>query len=387
MTAQLQSNQVAPAAADSAPAQLAGTTVVIVAPWIDIGGADQVVIDTSSALAGACAEVRVVTTQPSPNRWAHRLDSRIAQVWQLPLIATPAMAPDVLVRFVAAQRADVVHLANSRLGYDMLPALTTMRGAPRVVSHLMGEEGKGDGYPRYAATVYGDLIDLFLVVSAELRDTLHGYGISSDRTAVIRPSIDLDHFHPRGLIADHGEALRILLPARLAEEKDPLLALEIVRQAVSAGLDVTLTLTGDGPLFAQVRAAVISMGLTKHVTLTGAVDDIRGQYWSHDLVMLTSTFEATPLAACEAMACGLPVVAPAVGGIPEFVDHEVGALIRERTPAAFIDALVRFGDPNERRRAGAAARARAMELFGSASVRHSLLEAYKRLGREEGPRR
>lgn len=123
-------------------------------------------------------------------------------------------------------------------------------------------------------------------------------------------------------------------------------------------------------------------GLSDRAKLTGAVADIREQYQAHDLVLLTSRYEATPLAACEGMACGLPVVAPAVGGIPEIVDDEVGAAIVERTPDAFAATIARFTDEHARFQAGIAARLRAEALFGPATTQEALLNAYAVATRE-----
>lgn len=352
-------------------------TVVVVAPWLDVGGADQVVLDTVATLADAGAHVHVVTTQPSANRWLSRLADAAESVWNLPALVPPGAAAQTLRDIIHRYDTDVVHIANSRLAYDVAPTLAKGPNPPFVICHLMGEEGAGNGYPRYAATVYGDAIDLFLTVSEDLRDIVREYGVPKERVMVVRPGIDLNHFTPGDRRRGQGDQLRLLMPARLSQEKDPLLALDVLDACRTAGHDVHLTLTGDGPLADELQMAVSARGLSDCVTLTGAVADIRSQYQTHDMVLLTSQYEATPLAACEGMACGLPVVAPAVGGIPEIVDDEVGAALAERSPHAFAVAISRFIDEPTRSRAGAAARMRAQELLGPEVTQHELLNAYR----------
>ena len=351
-------------------------TVVFAIPWLDIGGADQVALDTVATLAGAGARVHVVTTQPSANRWLSRLGDTAESVWNLPALVPHGAAAETLRALVSEHDADVLHIANSRLGYDVAPVLAMASHGPAVICHLMGEEGAGNGYPRYAATVHGDAIDLFLTVSDDLKRIVTDYGVAADRVLVARPGIDLTHFAPGERRRAQGDPLRLLMPARLSEEKDPLLGLDVLEACVAAGSDVHLTFTGDGPLADELKRAVAARGLFGRVELAGAVADIRGQYQAHDVVLLTSRYEATPLAACEGMACGLPVVAPAVGGIPEIVDDEVGAAIGERLPGSFVGAIARFMDERVRSQVGKTARLRAEALLGPDATQRALLKAY-----------
>jgi glycosyltransferase involved in cell wall biosynthesis len=382
VTAQVQSNQVGSLSADHGSGDFRTMSVVVVVPWLDVGGADQVMLDTISTLAGAGGRIHVVTTQPSANRWLARLGNTATSVWNLPALVPPGAAAMTLRDIVRMHDADVVHIANSRLGYDVAPLLALEPRRPIVICHLMGEEGTGNGYPRYAATVHRDAIDLFLVVSDDLKSIVTDNGVADGRVLVVRPGIDLDHFTPGHRRRAQDDPLRLLMPARLSEEKDPLLGLDVLAACMAAGHDVYLTFTGDGPLADELQAEVTARGLSDRAKLTGAVADIREQYQAHDLVLLTSRYEATPLAACEGMACGLPVVAPAVGGIPEIVDDEVGAAIVERTPDALAAAIARFTDEHARFQAGIAARLRAEALFGPATTQEALLNAYAVATRE-----
>lgn len=376
MTTRAQSNQVAPASAARRVPRLDGVGVMLLAPWIDIGGADRVVLDTVAMLGAAGAEVHLITTQESRNRWLPRLDSSVRSVWELPSLVPGGTAMEALHSLVRETRPDVVHIANSRLGYDLLPRLAHDSDTPSVVSHLMGEEGSGNGYPRYAATVYGDLIDLFITVSADLARIVEAYGVPGEHVATVHPTVDLDHFRPLPQHEDPAGSLRLLLPARLSEEKDPLLALDVVSECLRSGQDVHLTLAGDGPMLAVIRERIDVGRLQDRVTLTGPVDDMRDEYARHDVVLLTSHYEALPVVACEALASGLPVVAPAVGGVPEVVDTSVGVTVDERSPAAFAAAIGRMHDRVSRRELGEAARRRAERLFGRETVSGSLLNAY-----------
>ena len=97
---------------------------------------------------------------------------------------------------------------------------------------------------------------------------------------------------------------------------------------------------------------------------------------SGDLAIFPSLMEATSVAALEAMACGLPVVATAVGGLTEIVDKEVGALVPPADPDALARAVATLvADANLRHR-GAVARARVTARWSNDRLVERHLEVY-----------
>ncbi len=130
-----------------------------------------------------------------------------------------------------------------------------------------------------------------------------------------------------------------------------------VRKAMAA----TLVLVGDGPERDAAEQEVDRLGLKKNVRFLGKVDNVADVLRGSDLFLLPSATESFGLAALEAMACGVPVIASAAGGIPEVVvDGETGFLappgdverMTERALAALTDAA-----GHERLKRNAAARA------------------------------
>jgi glycosyltransferase involved in cell wall biosynthesis len=126
-----------------------------------------------------------------------------------------------------------------------------------------------------------------------------------------------------------------------------------------------LALVGEGPERDSLTRLVRSRGLTGTVEFVGAVPDARPLLLAHQFAVLPSHQEGLPNAVLEAMAAGLPVIATAVGGIPEIVvDGVTGLLVPPRAPRALAGAIARVAaDPGLRKRLGAAAR-RAAEDFG-----------------------
>jgi glycosyltransferase involved in cell wall biosynthesis len=97
---------------------------------------------------------------------------------------------------------------------------------------------------------------------------------------------------------------------------------------------------------------------------------------SAEIAVFPSLMEATSVAALEAMSSGLPVVASAVGGLPEIVDREVGALVPPGDPAALAQAITRLLADDARSEKGLRARARVVAMWSNDRLVERHLEIY-----------
>ncbi len=177
---------------------------------------------------------------------------------------------------------------------------------------------------------------------------------------------------------------RILCAARLCVWKGHATLLEALARLHERGVAFECDLAGDGELRADVARTIARLGLAgcvrmrgnvPHAELVAALD--RGDY---DLFALASTerpgeHEGIPVAAMEAMAAAVPVVATRTGSLDELVDSQSGRLVPQRDPAALVAALAELlGDPDERRRLGANARRTVRARFESGRTTQHLLE-------------
>jgi glycosyltransferase involved in cell wall biosynthesis len=175
----------------------------------------------------------------------------------------------------------------------------------------------------------------------------------------------------------------ILAVGRLSREKghvDLIHALGRLRR-INPALDFKLIVLGEGPERRRVEGAARALGLSDRIVFAGHAGDVRPYYALADVLALPSHSEGSPNVLLEAMAAGLPVVATAVGGVPEIaVGNESALLVPPRDPEAFAGALNRvLTDATLARALAADAAARVAEHFSPESYARSLVEIYGEL--------
>lgn len=140
--------------------------------------------------------------------------------------------------------------------------------------------------------------------------------------------------------------------------------------------DVHFVFIGGGELEERIRQDVADRGLSSRAHFLGWQRELVPLYADLDAVVLSSINEGTPVALIEAMACGVPVVGTAVGGVPDLLqDGRRGEVVPPRAPAALAAAMNRALAPEAWARA-AAIRAEILQEFGVARLCRDLEELY-----------
>lgn len=209
----------------------------------------------------------------------------------------------------------------------------------------------------------------------------------SERISVLPNGIDLAHLEAYTL--DKGAARRLLrLPERAslvvsAGRLHPVKGLDLLLEALALlPPEAQLAIAGAGPENAALQARAARPDLAGRVHFLGQLGDIRPLMYAGDIYVQPSRREPFGLAAAEASACGLPVVASAVGGLHQIVRDEItGLLVPPEQPAALAAALARLlDDPALARRLGAAGRAYVRRTFDIEAVVERLDAIYAELG-------
>lgn len=171
-------------------------------------------------------------------------------------------------------------------------------------------------------------------------------------------------------------AVVILHAGRFTEQKNHALLLRAFARLQSSQ-PLYLLLAGGGELLEPMQQLARELGMAERVRFLGVRSDIPAILNAADIFTLPSRYEGNPMSVMEAMAAGLPVVATAVGGVPELVEEGVsGILTPNEDLEALVVALQRLVDNAVlRRQMGEAALRRAREKF---DIRHTV-RAYEDL--------
>jgi glycosyltransferase involved in cell wall biosynthesis len=145
--------------------------------------------------------------------------------------------------------------------------------------------------------------------------------------------------------------------------------------------DLRVEIAGSGPQRPELEQRIARLGLTGRVEFLGWIDDLHTVLPRWDVFVMPSLEEGFPLAALEAMAAGLPVVASGVGGVPELVvDGKTGWLAPPGDAEALTARLrLLLRSPEERLRMGANARARVRDHFSLAQMTENFGKLYDEL--------
>ncbi len=193
---------------------------------------------------------------------------------------------------------------------------------------------------------------------------------------------------PRADTARTAGPVRLLSIGRLDWVKGYDRLLDAVAQAVRAGADLELHVAGDGPLEIVLRQRAADLGLGSRVQWLGGTFDVRDALAGAHLYATATRTETFGIALLEAMAAGLPVVAPAVGGLTDLVENgSSGWLATGDDDAALVRSLAEAlaalaADPGRRASLGAAAAARARTIFSPATMARATAALYRDVSAE-----
>lgn len=366
------------------------------APWVDYGGSDKGTIDWFRWVDRGRFAPSLITTQPSANRRLSEVYPFAEEVWALPEHMAGLQFPKFIFDFLHTRDVQVLHIMNSRLGYELLPDLAALPRPPVVVVQLHVEEPDRSGYVRYVTTRYGNLVDAFSVSSRHLAEAVEGYDVPASKIHVIPTGVDgSGQFNPERVTPIESDrdpgVFRILFAGRLTEQKDPMLMLEVARRVVDRHERVHFDVVGDGPLEDAFRGRVRELGLDRNIRMHPATPQLERWLRAADLVLMTSTFEGVPYVVYEALAMGVPVVAPALPGNVEVMDGTGGQLVDQRDdPEAYAEAIGSYvEDEALRAQVGASGRARMLESFSLRGMaeQHEALYDDLLAGRQPPPSR
>jgi glycosyltransferase involved in cell wall biosynthesis len=353
---------------------------------VDAGGQNVHVAALAAGLARRGHEVTVHTRRDDPalpSRVTTADGYEVAHVTAGPprvlpkddlLEHMPAFA-QVLRDGWAVEPPDLVHAHFWMSGLASVEAAASLLAPVPVVQtfHALGSvkrrhQGEADTSPPSRIDLERGLCAAVTHVVATCTDEvfeLRRLGLARDRASIVPCGVDTSVFTPRGPMAPRGERQRLLVLGRLVERKGQ----EDAVRALAAVPSAELVVVGgpppdaidDDPEVRRLRAVAADVGVADRLVFTGSVAraDVPAWVRSADVVLAVPWYEPFGITPLEAMACGRPVVATAVGGLVDsVVDGVTGDLVPARDPERLGEVLAALLADGERRAAYGAAGAR-----------------------------
>ena len=336
---------------------------------------------------------------------AYALDARKRGLSTLRFSLSRGGGPRVLTEFLRLTlalrrgRFDIVHCSGDRGLGAAAARLAGVRNRALTIHDLKADRDFGGQL--FARLAFSTLYTHVVAVSESVADYVAAFcGVPRQTIEVIyngvdeaplasAPAVDVQEV---GLDREAPVAIAV---ARLVPEKGIDRLLEAFRMVTASVPGAALVIVGDGPQRTALQDMVEAFGLQRQVRIVGHKQGVGPWLKSASVFVMPSRTEGLGIAAVEAMALSLPVVASRAGGLPEVVRHgETGLLVDgQRTPGggAEVDAelLARamarlLRDPGEAARLGAAGRRLYETRFSAAEFVRRHHELYARIGNREG---
>ncbi|HKU02838.1 MAG TPA: glycosyltransferase [Arthrobacter sp.] len=275
-------------------------------------------------------------------------------------------------------------------GYRV-PMLQTFHALGTVKRRHQGAEDTSPEERRWLEPNVGRSADRIIATCSDEVFELKAMGIATGKISIAPCGVDLDFFSPEGPASARTRRYRILSVGRLVPRKGVDLVIRALPYLTAAGFDdVELLIVGGGgdsnemqadPEIRRLMDLAAELGVSGQVTLQGQVPraDMPGIFRSADAVVCAPWYEPFGIVPLEAMACGVPVVAAAVGGLRDtVVDHATGLHVPPRDPEAIASALsLLLENPALRESLGRAGEKRARTRYSWDRVAAETEKAYQ----------
>ncbi len=215
-----------------------------------------------------------------------------------------------------------------------------------------------------------------VAVSEDVRNALvRNHSLPEKSVRVIRNGVSI----PQSAILGRPDSTFVIGSAgRFVPVKDYLLMVEIARRVRERNQQIRFELVGEGPMRQDISVAVTKANLGPAFCICEFCDEIATFHRGLNAYLNTSLHEGIPLSVLEAMAYGLPVIAPRVGGLSEIItDGEEGFLVDTRDPEHFVERCLQLhADPILWKRMSIAARERVTRDFSTQRMVRQYLNLY-----------
>lgn len=380
---------------------------------VDAGGQNVHVAALSKALAADGHQVTVYTRRDSaelPRRVGFGPGVEVVHIDAGPptripkddlLPHMPQLAEGIAADWETRGAPEVVHShfwmsglaalgAVESLPQERIPVVHTFHALGSVKRRFQGAADTSPTARRWLEPHVGSRAAAIVATSTDEVLELGRMDIATGKVRVVPCGVDPSAFSASGPSVPKDVRHRILSVGRLVPRKGVDIAIDALARLVKAGEDAELVVLGSSggsaeadPEIARLAESARASGVEERVRFMGQVDQAELPRWyrSADVVVCTPWYEPFGIVPLEAMGCGVPVVAAAVGGLRDtVVDEGTGLLVPPFDADATAAAISRLFDDDElRSELGRAGRERVSTKYTWQQVAHETAEVYGRL--------
>jgi glycosyltransferase involved in cell wall biosynthesis len=300
--------------------------IIFLVPWLVRGGADQGVLHHVTAALAAGKRPLLIATVDRESPWKSRLPEqvRLIELGALARGLSESQKLSVLTRIVLQSPSEVIHIVNCPLGWEMVRqhGRSLLAVDKRVFASVFCDDYDYHGALHSYAQMY--FVDCWKFLRGVICDTcwypqdlVRQYGVSLDKVRTVYFPVCIDHLPTYKAVSK----ARVLWVGRFTKQKRVDLLVEVARLLPEVVFDVYGYAVHD-----YERELERVMRSVQNIGVHGQFDSMASVVAenTYSLLLYTSGWDGLPITLLDATIAGLPVVASAVGGIPEFISEETG---------------------------------------------------------------
>ena len=353
--------------------------ILQVIPYFCFGGAETMCENLSYALTGLGHEVTVVSLFNEQTPIARRMEAAGIRIRYLDKkLGLDLSMISKLMKIMKEEKPDVVHTHLNVTKYTVPAAkLCGIRRCVHTVHNVAQEEAENSQQKIVNGISFklGWMVPVAL--SPEVRRTIASfYGLPEEKIPMIYNGVDLHRCLPKTTYA-LSEPVQLLHIGRFNHQKNHKGLLDAFARILEQYPNCHLNLLGDGELREETENYAAQLGIREKVLFHGSQTDVYPYLQKADVFLLPSNFEGMPMTIIEAMGTGLPIVATAVGGVPDMLTHqESGLLVPNRAEAVAEAVGTLLESETLRQTLGETAKIRS-EAFSARHMAQAYSEVYK----------
>jgi glycosyltransferase involved in cell wall biosynthesis len=373
-------------------------TVLIVLPWLELGGVERFTLNYMAAMAPVYDFI-LVTTNTGTHSHAAEFKKYARQVYHFAALADGTAYPLLWNYVIKTWQINLLVISHSLPAYYILPWLKATHTSLTItdILHLVEENWKHGGYPAIAAG-YSPYITKHVVASNQIRHFMTTGGVPEEKLQTIYINVDTKRIRPVDEVERpakkktffklaSADQLVLLFSGRLTAQKNALLLPDIAAYLAKKGLQFIIAIAGDGPEKELLEEKIYQKRVGRYFQFLGSLSyaaNIEAIQLA-DILILPSAWEGIATVLFEAMAAATPVIATSVGGQKELIEPGTGILlpVTEDT-GQFIETFSQnletlASDIALRKRTGKAARDRVEKYFDISLTHTSLQQLFDQL--------